>query len=757
MKNRKKKYTEILQNTDYSRISKPVLPRILKTLFIVLAVMTGLGILTMLSASKKKGKKKDQVPAAPQPGQEVIKEDAAPEEEPEPEVPEVTEELPAAEEEKPKKKIHFGFGALTGLILFWMELLIHRAGGFEFSLPFLVTALLFSFSYGFIAEFVTSFIKGKARLTIRTFLLIFAAVIFLACFFVHKQFKVFYDLNTMLAGAGDAVGQFQSNIMEMICSAEGISMIVMCLLPAVLYAVFGRKYLLKSEENRRKARVSLAVSAAMFLCAAGCALAGPNAGIYTSQYSFERAVSSFGLLSALRLDVRKNIPLPEFFKEVTYTKLIHETDGSASGKLQWVKNEMDFDWDTLDASADKNQAALNKLVRSSSASSKNDYTGLFEGKNLIMITAEAFSGDIVSEELTPVLYRLSHNGIMFTDYYQPASAGTTGGEYEIIFGNLPTNGGRSLKNTASYNNYMTMGAQLDRLGYEGWAFHNNTYTFYDRHLTHNNLGYSHGYMGYGSGMEEYVKWQWPESDVEMLKGTMPMYENADHFNVYYMSVSGHNGYDYGSNAMSKKNWDRVKNLNCSERLKGYYAANLELEDALAYMVSRLEELGKADDTVIVISADHFPYGLDDGAGLGQMPYLSELYGHNVTDYLDRDHNMLIIWSGSLEKEEPIVVDTPVSSLDILPTLSNLFGTEFDSRLFPGRDVFSDAMPLVFTITYDWKTDLGSYSSITNKFTPAEGAVIPDGYVDKIAKIVRNKISWCTAYNNTDYFGYLFGK
>jgi lipoteichoic acid synthase len=140
-----------------------------------------------------------------------------------------------------------------------------------------------------------------------------------------------------------------------------------------------------------------------------------------------------------------------------------------------------------------------------------------------------------------------------------------------------------------------------------------------------------------------------------------------------------------------------------------------------------------------------------------MTYLSELYGYNVTDYLSRDHNRLIIWSGCLEEEEPIVVDSPVSSLDILPTLSNLFGTEFDSRLFPGRDVFSDAEPLVFTMYYDWKTNLGTYNSITGEFTQKEGVNVPDGYVDRIKKTVRNKIQYCTGFNDTDYYGHLFGQ
>ena len=64
-------------------------------------------------------------------------------------------------------------------------------------------------------------------------------------------------------------------------------------------------------------------------------------------------------------------------------------------------------------------------------SKQNEMTGIFKGKNLIMITAEAFSGYIIDPVKTPTLYRLANNGIQFTDYYQQASAGTTGGEYQI--------------------------------------------------------------------------------------------------------------------------------------------------------------------------------------------------------------------------------------------------------------------------------------------------------------------------------------
>ena len=388
---------------------------------------------------------------------------------------------------------------------------------------------------------------------------------------------------------------------------------------------------------------------------------------------------------------------------------------------------------------------------------ENEMTGIFKGKNLIMISAEAFTAEVIDPILTPTLYRMATKGINFTDYYQPASAGTTGGEYQNIFGMLPTAGGKSFKNTAGNLNYFTMGSQLNRLGYYGKAFHNNSYTYYSRNKTHVNLGYSDGFMGYGNGMEAYVKKAWPQSDYEMFSGTLPTYIDKEHFNVYYMTVSGHSNYTKSGNSMTKRHWDRVAHLPYSDTVKGYLAANLDFEDALTYLVAELEAKGIADDTVICISTDHFPYGLDNDAKLGDMPYLSELYGYEVTNYFQRDHSRLIIWSGCLETMDPIVVDTPTFGCDILPTLSNLFGLEYDSRLMVGRDVFSDAMPLVWNANYEWKTELGTYYATKGKFVPAtEDTVVPEDYVKSIKAIVKNKMTYSSGVLKTDYFRLLFG-
>ena len=202
--------------------------------------------------------------------------------------------------------------------------------------------------------------------------------------------------------------------------------------------------------------------------------------------------------------------------------------------------------------------------------------------------------------------------------------------------------------------------------------------------------------------------------------------------------------------MSRKNYDLV-DYDGSETVKCYLAAQLELEKAMESLIRQLEEAGIADNTVIVISPDHYPYGLERSATWKNTEnYLNELYGVTEVDRFTRDSNALIIWSGCLE-DKNLKVETPVYSLDILPTLSNLFGLNYDSRLLVGRDVFSDTEPLVLWPEYSWKTDKGTYDSGSRTFTPAEGVEVDDSYVDRIKAIVSNKISYSREVQNLKYF------
>ncbi len=724
-----------------------------------------------------------------------------------------------------KKRNKIWLAVFLSASCFYMEVVfklsvetLHTGSSFVF-------LALFSLCGGMVVSGIVSLLPKRAVQILIPFYLGLLFLIFTVEFLVYRQFKVAYDLKTILNAATDALGGFGADIRRLIFCFDGISHIALLLLPLILWFVLGEKIIGQLPKKgiwRRRTRRTAYFSLANLTVGAACYGAalflifccGLHKDIYTNQYSFESAVMQFGLGEGLCLDIR-NLAFSKTSAHVfesTEMKLAQGTAGasfedilvsskeeivsdgktvvqakeaasaqeavirkegifSQSGEtvqedetvtpVVYGKSVASVDFAAL-ADAGGNYADIDAYVSTLTPSSQNAYTGSFAGKNLILICAEAFSGFLIDPELTPTLYRLSTNGINFNDYYQQSIAGTTGGEYQLLFGLIPTSGGSSIKEITQNGTHTNIGALLNDQGYFGMAFHNSDYTYYDRHQTHTKLGYSGGYMGVGNGLEELISPVWPASDLELLQETLPMYIDKQPFNVYYMTVSGHSVYTFGNNAMSRENKDAVdawcakENLSYTEPVRAYIAANLELEKAVDYLVETLEEKGIADDTVICIAPDHFPYGLDSDASLGNMPYLSELYGYPVNTYEERDRSRAIIWCGALEDKEPVIVDTPTSSVDILPTLCNLFGVEWDSRLYVGRDVLSDALPLVFFGNYDWKTDLGHYSSTSNTFTPAdENALIPEDYVKQISSIVRNRMTFSKSVLSCDYYTHVY--
>jgi lipoteichoic acid synthase len=252
----------------------------------------------------------------------------------------------------------------------------------------------------------------------------------------------------------------------------------------------------------------------------------------------------------------------------------------------------------------------------------------------------------------------------------------------------------------------------------------------------------------------------------MFEGTLPAYIGHEPFSVYYMTVSGHAPYEKSS-PLVKKYYDTVNEI-CGdafyEKTKYYICYQMELENALSSMVNMLEEAGIADDTVIVMTGDHYPYGLGSGkTWKNDRDYIDDLIKADDALYWNEDKSGLIIWSGALEGElKPYVceVSEPVSSLDILPTVSNLFGLEFDSRLLPGRDVFAENTdPLVFWNNRSWITEEGKYDTRKRVFYPDEegtGAELTPEQLAETNALVEDKILMCGQIMKLDYYGLAFG-
>jgi len=393
---------------------------------------------------------------------------------------------------------------------------------------------------------------------------------------------------------------------------------------------------------------------------------------------------------------------------------------------------------------------LNQWISRREPAETNQWTGYFEGKNLIWIVAEGFSTLAMDPQRTPVLWELSHNGFVFEHFYTPLwGVSTSDGEYITTTSLIPKSGVWSY--SLSSENYMplSLGNQFRKLGYRTMAFHNYLYDYYDRDLSHPNMGYE--YFGLGQGLapadiipEEYLEAenQFPASDRMMMDAIVPMFAEEEQFMVYCLTVSGHLPYSTQENNMSALHWDEVQDLPYSDGVKAYLASQMELELAMESLIRQLSEAGKLEDTVIVLSADHYPYGLTDEE-------YSELLGHPVDSAFERYENTLILWNAQMT--QPVVVDKYCSSLDILPTLSNLFGLDYDSRLFMGSDILSGEEPLVIFSNYSFINGDGWFNSGTDLFTRWDGLSADRAAVSEMIAEVQRRIAYSAAILDHDYY------
>jgi phosphoglycerol transferase MdoB-like AlkP superfamily enzyme len=405
-------------------------------------------------------------------------------------------------------------------------------------------------------------------------------------------------------------------------------------------------------------------------------------------------------------------------------------------------NILNIDFENLvNLTLDNEVKDMHRYFSSQLPTEKHKYTGMFKDHNLILITAEALHPTAISKELTPILYKMTNEGFVFNNFYNPLwGVSTIDGEYAACTGLLPKTGVWSLSESAKNNMMFTLGNQLKQRDYATYAYHNHTYSYYNRDESHPNLGYD--YYGIGNGLK--IKDMWPRSDLEMIEVTAPMYVNNEPFHAYYMTVSGHLEYNFNGNHIAKKNKDFVSHLPYSDSAKAYLACNLELEFALEKLIKMLDEEGVLNNTVIAISPDHYPYGLT-------LDEINELSKTKITNDFELFKSTLIIWEEGMSKIE---VDKLCSSVDILPTLLNLFGIEFDSRLLIGKDILSDYTPIVVFKNHSWITNFGYYDSEEELFHP-KNEDISSTYIENINKVVKEKFYYSAKILEKDYYSYIY--
>lgn len=637
------------------------------------------------------------------------------------------------------------------LSLLWLEGVVHVYAFHTLLGRGLLYVPLFAVAAGLLLNFICCMFRPK---TCRRL----AVILLFACTFWYMVQTVYFNVSTTFltlysvgTGAGP-ITQFWREILLGIL--KSLPVLLLEAVPAFLVVWKGLRSFPELEPSKRLCR-------RLFTGAVGCHAVAfalillPVGGLMSPKYLYqdsfipELTVSNFGVLTTLRLDAQQLL----FGQQKAPPEDPPAEPAPDSGAGQVLSpsvtpapreyNKMELDFEALAAAeSDEVLSAAHAWFGSREATAKNRYTGMFEGKNLIFITAESFSPYAVDEKLTPTLYKLSHSGFRFENFYTPLWwVSTSDGEYVNCQSLIPKAGVWSLSLSGANTLPFTLGNQFRRLGYDTRAYHDHFYDYYDRDVSHPNMGYE--YKGRGHGLE--VSDLFPESDLEMMELSTPEYLENTPFHVYYMTVSGHMNYTFVGNEMSAKHRQAVEDLDLGEEAQAYLACNIELDLAVEYLLQQLEQAGVLEDTVICLVPDHYPYGLSKES-------IDELAGHEVEENFELYRSVLFLWSGDMEGA--VTVSKPCSNLDILPTLSNLFGLEYDSRLLMGRDILSDSEGLVVFSNHSFITEHGRYNARTDEFVPYDDVAVPESYARGILDQVNDMFYYSAVVLENDYYAKL---
>ncbi len=626
------------------------------------------------------------------------------------------------EKQEQTKKLFFHAGILFLVILLYeMILRTDTVGKLQGGAPlqsFLILLVMSAF-FALLLAAISGLFSRRVERNILTTLIITLAVVYASQIVYYDIFRTFYTTYSMFNGG--QVAEFQGIIWQTILEKWLPLLLIALACTAAVIAVRRKRFLLHGL-NRKAICLTVPV---LLLCLGlmqvlvftGERGNGSAYSYYTQVNEIKGSVKSFGLLTADVLDAGR----------------------LAARKIdQTIRNDAD----------EEAIAELDAWFAERQPQRTNEKTGIFKGKNLILITAESFTDFAVSETYTPTLYRLQNEGFRFENYYNPVwGVSTSDGEYLNLVGLIPESGVWSMTESAKNALPFTLAHQFAKLGYQAKAYHDHSIKFYHRTKTHPNLGYDFDGQG---GSYEFTH-TWPESDLEMVDQTTADFltpdaeGNIQPFHVYYLTVSGHMEYNFWDQQMSIKHQEDVADMPVSETCKAYMAANMEFDQAVELLLQRLDEAGALQDTVIAIAGDHYPYALKDEQIAELKRYVT---GRELDNAYEKFRSSLIIWTPGMQAE---TVEKVGSNLDILPTLINLFGLDQTSgKYLMGQDLFdTNREGLAVFEDQTWITDRGRREILASEEDPKT-----QDYVRQTDETVMQMFRYSKMILDEDYYRHL---
>lgn len=619
---------------------------------------------------------------------------------------------------------------LNYIVLIFFEAMFALISFDIYSKSEVLSILIYSLFSSFIMTILMTVGSEKTN-KIFSYIIYFVLCFWFALEAIFKSFlQTFFSLDCFKL-SDQAMG-FAGETIKVIVG--NIHYLILFFLPFILLIIFRKKIDLNIKENKKYLYsyiILIPLSFLSYRLYINSTKDNKDISLYDLYYNTNNiplSIQKMGVLSSTGLDIYRNI----FGFDDKVIEVNYEEENNDEDLFVYEKNNLD-----LDLSSNKLNKDIKEYIDNNPGTSKNKYTGMFENKNLIFVVAESFSEIGIDKDRTPTLYKLTNNGFIFDNFYVPYYLSTIGGEFQSLTGLYPNYS--TLTKWKSGENSFPYGLAtvFKEKGYNTYAYHAHDGYFQNRYKYLKALGFDN-FKACNMGLNINCD-IWPESDIEMINTSINDYIDSDKpFMTYYMTVSGHLDYTKEGNSIVSKNWDLVKNLDYSDKAKSYLATQIELDRAMESLLKELENKGILEDTVIVLLADHYPYGLS-------LEEINELSSYKRDELFEINHNALIIYNSNMKNINITKVGMPI---DVLPTIYNLFDIKYDSRLFAGSDLLSNNEGMVILDNLSWITDKGKYNSLNGKYSG-------DIDSDYINNIIQNKIIF--SRNMITYDGYRYIK
>jgi len=637
------------------------------------------------------------------------------------------------------------------IVIFSLQLLLEfiflLASGLGFDGKTLLRILLFSLSSSAILVSIAYLLKLKKNTWLVSIYLLVMIIFALSQLGYKNYMGSYFSLKTVVSKIGD-VGDYAFDFILYLKPQY-----FLVIIPLIAYAWLIKKKLPKFitgfERNKLIAFVSGAVFFQVFALLSLSWWPQTTAAftlqeLYYRPTQLDSALRQFGVSRFLMRDLIYTLS----GGDDSLVLEPEDPDDPSDTPIDFTREIDDTKWrEMFENETDETIKMIDEYLLSRSITPKNEMTGIFKDKNVIYMMVEALDYIAMDENVAPTLMKLMNEGLFFENYYAPTSACSTGDSELMSITSL-----LSVPGTCTHDGYYTntYSASLFELfksdSYYASSYHNYTDWYYMRNEMHRNMG-SEAYFDFNSlGMDPWYPWpDWP-SDVDLIELSMDHFVDKDKFFSFMISVTMHNPYDRPTN-YGDEYYEEIEQMypEDSEYIIRYKSKLKETDKALEIMMNRLEEEGILDDTVIVLFADHHllrtPFEIIDE----YTPSIDRLEAYNL------HRSPMVIYNSEIE---PQVVSTYSSTKDLVPTMANLFGLEYDPRAYIGVDIFSEeADHFVLIQDGGWVVEQGYYDPIQQEFVPNGSNMIADEEILHYNQMSRNLYQLSEAIFESNYYAY----